>query len=1774
MNTFTRKLRSFLFIVTCLFAFKQSEAQIILQQPFDASTIAATGWTTSTYGSAYTSIYNWTTSLSTLSFPSISPYQGASCAGIDNWDMECTTNGACGSYLISPAMNLSSYSSGFASLSFWFYKYTGQYGYDSLGVYFNTSPSITGATFVAPDLCEYASYAPTVSTSGWYRYTFTIPASFNTSSSVYIILKDASWFGYDVFVDSLNVQWVSTICSGAPQACTITNPAIPTQCGGYSTTLNGSYPGFATVKYQWQQSTNGGATWTNIPGATGTAPGTISYTTPVLYGPNEFRIVDTCTQVVPAQVSYSNVYSINTSVNTIPYIQNFDFASNPGLVNYQIPACMQRNGFGSGSAPIQIFSESFDATTWPPNTPGYGTWTNYFNGSTSSGPWERCATTTGCYYEPNTMVPGAQHSGAGSAYVPNFGEPCDYFDLVTPAINLANYPNAQTVTVSYWLYKWSGTYSSCTCAGCLGNIDELSVYASTSNAYSFNSSNVVRIGNDNEYTAPYTNYGTSESTTGWYQFTYTIPASFYNGNVYIHFKDSSMYGYDMYIDDVSVQYVPYPSQWGQVGLNMYHCADNTVLPFCVYAGDTSGNSSGKQDYICTPAIPLIQGITYRTRFGYARGASNWTNNTGTPPNNENLYLTVGQNNPGTTSLTSPVSGFANPYIVWSTQITSNPYVPTTANYITYTAPNTGSYYFTWIDNTPHYGAVTTANGTVALDSIRIDSVGCTLANIVTQPAATTSVCVGFPASFSVVGGGYGLTYQWYFNGTAIPGATASSYTISSATLANAGNYTVQISGTCGGPNSVTSNNAALIVNVSPPAIVTAGSSTTICPGASVALNASTGTGYTYQWYNGGGPISGATAATYNAGLANSYYVVVTSPNTCYTTSSNTTVTVLPTAPAVATPVGSTTLCQGNCVTLNASTTAGATYQWNLNGAPIPSATNPSYQACVAGTYTVTVTNTNGCPATSPVTVPVTVNPLPAAIVSSSGPDTFCQNGSVALTASLSSGVTYQWYNGSTALNNQNTNTYVATQTGVYTIQVTNTTTGCVATSVATDVLLNVPAATVTAPSTSLCSGNSVTLSANTGNNLSYQWNVNGYPISGANSSTYTTNNPGNYTVTVTSTAGSYSCSNTSIPPVTLQSYSPPPAFITTTSATTFCAGNTIILDADTGTGYTYQWILNGVNIPQSTIPTLSVASSGNYSVKVTNSQGCSATSPATVVTVVALPTPVVTASGNTQLCPGGNVSLSTPTAPGLTYQWYNGNTAIPGATFPVYVTSATANYTVVVTNGTGCQGTSNAIAVMMNPNPSSAITASGPTSICSGANVTLSAPVIGGYTYQWDLNGAPISGATSSNYQASAAGNYTVTVTNPGPGCISTSSPATNVVVFPLPSATSTSQGPTSVCNGSSVVLVANSGTGLSYQWNKSGVAIPTAIHITDTVLVSGSYTVTVTDVHGCSATSAANMVTVYSIPNAGLIPPSDTGFCQGGSVLLTAVSGSGYGYQWKKNGTDIPGATSQTYLATQAGTYTVVVNNSICSDESPSKVVSVYPTPIDTMALLGADTICYNDSVKIQAVMGNGFIYQWSENGSPIAGATQSYVWAQSAGTYTTEVTNNFGCTVITQGIQVNNFPPPNPGIVANGLTLETGAFVSYQWYRGGIAASNMIAGATNSSYTATQSGDYYVHVIDIHGCGEFSQVYTIGTTGVAQPGGVTGDVKIYPNPATSIVNIESSVKMRITVSSIEGKLLMEENGVNQIDISNLANGVYMLSVYDEAGNLLKVDRLLKAGQ
>ncbi|MEO8147855.1 MAG: PQQ-dependent sugar dehydrogenase [Bacteroidia bacterium] len=142
-----------------------------------------------------------------------------------------------------------------------------------------------------------------------------------------------------------------------------------------------------------------------------------------------------------------------------------------------------------------------------------------------------------------------------------------------------------------------------------------------------------------------------------------------------------------------------------------------------------------------------------------------------------------------------------------------------------------------------------------------------------------------------------------------------------------------------------------------------------------------------------------------------------------------------------------------------------------------------------------------------------------------------------------------------------------------------------------------------------CTGTAYTLESVYAVGLTYQWYKNNVVIAGAVSSSYTTTVNGTYKVVVTKTGGCSATSNS------VQVTFAPTAKITASGPTTFCAGGSVVFNATTGTGLTYLWKRNNVNIAGATVSSYTATQAGTYKVKITNANGCTKTSNALTVTI-------------------------------------------------------------------------------------------------------------------------------------------------------------------------------------------------------------------------------------------------------------------------------------------------------------------------------------------------------------------------------------------------------------------------------------------------------------------------------------------------------------------------------------------------------------------------------
>lgn len=386
---------------------------------------------------------------------------------------------------------------------------------------------------------------------------------------------------------------------------------------------------------------------------------------------------------------------------------------------------------------------------------------------------------------------------------------------------------------------------------------------------------------------------------------------------------------------------------------------------------------------------------------------------------------------------------------------------------------------------------------------------------------------------------------------------------------------------------------------------------------------------------------------------------------------------------------------------------------------------------------------------------------------------------------------------------------------------------------------------------------------------------------------------------------------------------------------------------------------------------------------------------------------------------------------------------------------------------------------------------------------------------------------------------------------------------FSICSATSSivANGPTSFCEGDSVVLSAPEGY-VAYLWSTG------ATTRTITVKNTGSYTVSVADSARCGATSEATLVTVNAFPRPRLSAQGATSLCEGDSVVLDAGAGFA-GYFWST------GATTRRIVVKQPGRYHVRVSNEFgCANNSDTMSVQVAAKPQVSLTAVGPTRVCEGDSVVLDA--GAGFsTYSWSN------GATTRTIAVKQTGRFAVRVTNDGGCASTSDSMLVTVLAKPAKPIIARNTRGDSlaynGVLGTLQWKRN----DTVLTGVTGGTIKILATGTYIVTVIDSNGCTNTSEPFVVSEL----PSSVlaeTGDraFMFHPNPASGLVTIEAVVNgtgtLVATVTDLNGRTVLRYTGpqatghvVRTIDIHALPSGVYFLEV--QAGDRTWKRKLVK---
>ncbi|MFN3916592.1 MAG: gliding motility-associated C-terminal domain-containing protein [Flavobacteriales bacterium] len=768
--------------------------------------------------------------------------------------------------------------------------------------------------------------------------------------------------------------------------------------------------------------------------------------------------------------------------------------------------------------------------------------------------------------------------------------------------------------------------------------------------------------------------------------------------------------------------------------------------------------------------------------------------------------------------------------------------------------------------------------------------------------------------------------------------------------------------------------------------------------------------YTYSWSPGG-----QTTPSINVGAGTYTVSVMDTTTACPPVLETIIVTAEPT-PAQPVVTTNSPVCVGQTINLSTPAVAGATYDWTGPNGFTSTLQNPSITNAVAanaGTYSLTVT-VNGCTSTAG-TATVTVNPIPAAPTAGSN-SPICAGQTLNLTASNIAGASYNWTgpNGFTATT-QNPSIPSATTAAAGTYSVTATVNGCTGLAGSVSVTVNPIPAAPTAAGTTICSGNSIVLTA-TAPGGNYQWfNA---PTGG------TLLGSGNtYTTPILNTTTSFYVQTTvngCVSPRTevIVTVNPTPA-APTASGTTICEGNTTTLTT-TAPGGTYEWfdlpsggtLLNtGANY---TTPVLTTST--DYYVQ-TTINGC--TSPMATVSVTVTPTDDATFSysSSTYCITGTN---PTPTINGPHPGTFTSSPAglnINASTGTIDVASSSLNtYTVTFTTSGPCPNSSS-VSITITNAPDATFSYSTP--VCQGGTNILPVFPPGASTGVFSASPSGINFVSTStgeiNLTTSTPGTYTVTnfIAAAG-GCASATA---NFSITIEPAATVDAGTYSAICAGNVINLNGSfGGSATSATWSGSGTFSPNTTTMTATYTPSAgevsageaSVTLTTNSPGGvCPAASETVLITITSLPAAPTV--SGTTICEGNTATLTATAPGG-NYQWynlPSGGTLLAtGATYTTAVLNTTTTYYVQTTVGGCAGPRTAVTVTVILNDNASFAY-SSGTYCITGTDPTPTITGTtGGTFNSNPTGLTLNTTTGEITLSTSAlGTYMVYYTTNGAC-------------------------------------------------------------------------------------------------------------------------------------------------------------------------
>jgi gliding motility-associated-like protein len=1051
-----------------------------------------------------------------------------------------------------------------------------------------------------------------------------------------------------------------------------------------------------------------------------------------------------------------------------------------------------------------------------------------------------------------------------------------------------------------------------------------------------------------------------------------------------------------------------------------------------------------------------------------------------------------------TPLTASVTGGNPPYVYsWSTGSSAN----------SITASTIGTYSVTVSDNTTGCAAITqTATVTAA-------------ATPAAPTIAGTTICAGNTATLTATAPGG--TYQWY---DAPTGGNLFGTGVSYTTPVLTANTTYYVQTTV---SSCPSSRTAVTVSVTAGPAAPTAASAIICAGNTATLTA-TAPGGSYQWYDaasGGNLLASSAGFTTPVLNSNTTYYVQTTVSGC--TGSRTPVTVsVNSAPATPTVLGAT-ICAGNSTSLTA-TAPGGSYQWfdAASGGNLL-ASNATYNSPVlnsSATYYVQTT-VSGCTG-SRAAVTVTVTPTPSAPTLSG--TAICAGNSTSLSATAPGG-TYQWYDAATGGNLLTTGSTYTTPVlnSSVTYYVQTTVSGCTGPRAAITASVAAIPAAPSASTGSICSGNSITLTA-TGPGGSYQWYdaANGGTLL-ASAASYTTDvltASTNYFVQTTVSGCTSSRTQVTATVIPKQD----PAFVYASG--TFCITGTnptpTIVGSGSGSFSASPAGLVFVNNSTGEI-NLSASALGTYTIQFVTSGVCTYSS-SSKITITNSPNASFSFAG--PYCPQQLTAL--PDFPALASAG-TFSSANPALVFKNSSTgeidlkkSTPGTYTVVnnIAAAGGCMAANASNTVTINTEPT--VSAGVDQTVCGGTPITLTGTIGGtATTASWSGGQGTFSTANQlSSQYTPAAGETTaklfLTTDDPAGPC---SVARDTVTLYIIPATAAPTSVGVSVCVGNTAVLAATQPGG-NYEWftvATGGTAIhTTAVYTTPALTATTTYYVQTT-LNSCTGPRTAVTVTVSPKPTVTSAPAGDA--CSATRMTYNILSDQpGSSYTWSRavvtgisnpqagaeTNSSITEVLNNTTSSSIAVVYRITPINKGCTGDVFLHTVTVNPTPASP-TLTNSSPVCVGTTLSLFAGTVSGASYQWTgpnNFSSTLQNPVINDVVLASAGNYQVSVTVN-GCTSqptsknIAPVIAAPEANSNSPVCVGNTIQLSTAglAGANYQW-SGPQGFSSLSQNPTLPS-AATDKAGLYIVTAFIAGCAGLKDTVEITVNVPPGPPSVTAN-------------------------------------------------------------------------